>query len=45
MRHLKVVKRVDKECKKGTKLHLDVCYELDGKGKYKDDDSHAYMVR
>jgi hypothetical protein len=26
-------------------LHLDECYELDGKGEYEDDDSHVYVVR
>lgn len=45
MRHLKVVKCEDKKCRKGTELHPDECYELDGKGEYEDNDSHAYVMR
>jgi hypothetical protein len=40
-----VVEREDEECREGTKLCSEECYEPNGEGEYEDDDGQAYVVR
>lgn len=42
---MNVVEREDEECREGTKLCSEECYEPNGEGEYEDDDGQAYVVR
>lgn len=44
---MNVVEREDEECREGTKLCLEKCYEPNSEGEYEDDDDdgQVYVVR